>query len=70
MYITINDIKGKKRIDLSYSIHSNKEITVVSLFSDNIHYNIKKPRTIMDKISDSKKLIQVKLMQAENCSPC
>ena len=29
MYITINDIKGEKRIDLSYSIDSDKEITVI-----------------------------------------
>ena len=55
MYITINDIKGEKRIDLSYSIHSNKEIAVVSLFSDNIQYKILKLRSVMD--SDSKKLI-------------
>ena len=31
MYITINDIKGEKTIDLSYSIHSKKEIAVVSM---------------------------------------
>ena len=30
MYITINDIKGEKTIDLSYPIHSKKEITVVT----------------------------------------
>ena len=29
MYITINDIKGEKRIDLSYSIDSDKEIVVI-----------------------------------------
>ena len=29
MYITINDIKGEKRIDLSYPIHSGKEIAVI-----------------------------------------
>ena len=52
----INDIKGKKRIDLSYSIHSNKEIAVVSLFSDNIQYKVLKLRSVMNKISDSKKL--------------
>ena len=28
MYITINDIKGEKRIDLSYSIDSDKEVAV------------------------------------------
>ena len=31
MYITINDIKGEKTIDLSYPIHSEKEIAVVSM---------------------------------------
>ena len=57
MYITINDIKGEKRIDLSYPIRLNtiKEITVVSLFSDNVQYQILKLCSVMD--SDSKKLI-------------
>ena len=31
MYIKINDIKGEKTIDLSYPIHSKKEIAVVSM---------------------------------------
>ena len=31
MYITINDVKGEKTIDLSYPIHSKKEIAVVSM---------------------------------------
>ena len=31
MYITINDIKGEKTIDLSYPIHSKKDIAVVSM---------------------------------------
>ena len=42
MYITINDIKGEKTIDLSYPINSTtgrgkarKEITVVSMHSNN-----------------------------------
>ena len=42
MYITINDIIGKKTIDLSYPIYPNagrgeakKEIAVVSMFSNN-----------------------------------
>ena len=55
MYIMINDIKGEKRIDLSYSINSNKEIAVVSLFSDNIQHKVLKLRSVMD--SDRKKLI-------------
>ena len=32
MYIMINDIKGEKRIDLSYSIDSDKEIAVIIRF--------------------------------------
>ena len=36
MYITINDIIGEKRIDLSYPIHPRKEIIVVSMLSDNV----------------------------------
>ena len=40
MYITINDIKGEKMIDLSYPIHSTarraiKQIAVVSMHSNN-----------------------------------
>ena len=57
MYITINDIKGEKRIDLSYSIDSDKEIAVIIMFmlSDNIQYNILKLHSVMD--TDSKMLI-------------
>ena len=35
MYITINDIKGEKRIDLSYSIDSDKEIAAIIMHSNN-----------------------------------
>ena len=56
MYITINDVKGEKRIDLSYSIHSNKEIAVIIMLSDNVQYKVLKLRSVMD--SDSKKLIR------------
>ena len=38
MYITINDIIGQKRIDLSYPIYPKKEIAVVSMFSNNVQY--------------------------------
>ena len=37
MYIMINDIKGEKTIDLSYPIHSKKEIAVVSMHIINSH---------------------------------
>ena len=59
MYITINNIKGEKRIDL-YSIQnfdSDKEIAVIRMLRDNVKYEILKLRLVMDPISDSKKLI-------------
>ena len=60
MYITINNIKGEKRIDLSYSIQnfvSDKEIAVIRMLSDNVKYEILKLHAVMDPISDTKKLI-------------
>ena len=60
MYITINNIKGEKRIDLSYSIQnfdSDKEIAVIRMLSDNVKYEILKLRSVMDHISDAKKTI-------------
>ena len=57
MYITINNIKGEKRIDLSYSIHSDKEITDIRMLSDNIQYKVLKLCSVMDPISDTKKMI-------------
>ena len=60
MYIVINNIKGKKRIDLSYSIQnfdSSKEIAVIRMLSDNVKYEILKLRALMDPISNTKKMI-------------
>ena len=60
MYITVNNIKGESRIDLSYSIQnfdSGKEIAVIRMLSDNVKYEILKLRSVMDPISDTKKMI-------------
>ena len=57
MYITINNIKGEKRIDLSYSIHSDKEIAVIRMLSDNVQYEILKLCEVMDPVLDAKKTI-------------
>ena len=60
MYITINNIKGESRIDLSYSIQnfdSDKEIAVIRMLSDNVKYEILKVRADMDHISDMNKTI-------------
>ena len=60
MYITINNIKGEKRIGVSYSIQnfdSSKEITVIRMLSDNVKYEILKLRSVMDPISYTTKMI-------------
>ena len=42
MYTKINDVKGEIKIDLSYPIKNFDfaEIAVVSLFSDNVQYQL------------------------------
>ena len=68
MYITINDIKGEKRIDLSYSIQNfdsdkehlgtrSAEIAVIRMLSDNVKYEILELRAVIDPISNTKKMI-------------
>ena len=71
MYITINNIKGEKRIDLSYSIHnfgSSMEIAVIRMLSDNVKYEILKLHAVMDPISDTKKIIPSRTLQVESYS--
>ena len=60
MYITINNIKGEKRIELSYSIQNfgtGKEIGVIRMLSNNVQHQILKLRSVMDPISNAKKMI-------------
>ena len=55
----ITNIKGEKRIDLSYSIQnfeSGKEIAIIRMLSD-VKYEIMKLRLVMDPISDAKKTV-------------
>ena len=47
MYITINDIKGEKRIDLSYPIHPRKKIAVISMHSNNAQYWLQGPIEVL-----------------------
>ena len=60
MYITINNIKGEKRTNLSCSIQNfdlGKKIAVIKMLSNNVKYEILKLRSVMDPISNAKKLI-------------
>ena len=55
MYITINDVKGEKTIDLSYPIHSKKEIAVVSMHSNNSQISLR--RSIEVLLKTGKKIV-------------
>ena len=48
MYITINDIIGEARIDLSYPI-KGKETAVVRILSNNVQYWLKEPIDVLLK---------------------
>ena len=62
MYITINDVIGSKRIDLSYPIRPTagrgKEIPVVSMFSNNVLYWLQGPIEVL--LETGKKIVQNK----------
>ena len=62
MYIMINNVIGKKRIDLSYPICSGREvalegphsteIAVITMLSDNVQYLLKEPMKIKLKTGE------------------
>ena len=47
MYITINDVIAEKTIDLSYPIYPEKEITVVSMLSNNSQILLQKSMEVL-----------------------
>ena len=54
MYITMDDVKGEKRIDLSYPI-KGKEITVISMLSNNVQYWLQE--SIEELLKTGKKIV-------------
>ena len=68
MYITINDIIGEKTIDLSYSIRnfgSRKEITVISMLSENTQYEMTKPLKLKLADGSEKEVLSKTYMSRE-----
>ena len=59
MYIVVDDIIGKKRINLDYPICSNKEVAVIKVLINNVQYEIKNlvQSCINDISPGNKKLI-------------
>ena len=51
MEITINNIIGEKRIDLSHPI-KGEEIAVVSMLSDNVHYWLQRSIEVLLKLDN------------------
>ena len=64
MYVTIDNIVGEKRIDLAYPIWG-KEIAVVSMFSDNVQYQIRKPLKVLLITNEEKMLSEGMFMDRE-----
>ena len=59
MYITITDFVGEERIGLAYPIRnldSSKEVTIVSMFSDSVQYQIKEPFKVHLIMNEEKQL--------------
>ena len=50
MYITINDVIGERTIDLSYPIHSGREVAVVSIHSNNAQYWLQGPIEVLSRM--------------------
>ena len=57
MYITINDVKGEKTIDLSYPIRSSKEMAVMKVLSNNVQYKVIKSHIVDYILPENEKLI-------------
>ena len=58
MYLS-TDIMGEKRIDLAYPIQNLdliKEVVVVSMFSDNVHYQIREPLKVLLTTNEERQL--------------
>ena len=64
MYITITDVMGGKRIDLAYPIWG-REVAIVSMFSDNIQYQIQEPLNVLLITSKEKLLLKEKFTGRE-----
>ena len=75
MYITINDIIGEKMIDLSYPIRNfgsttgwgeaSKEITVISMLSENTQYEMTKPLKLKFVDGSEKEVLSKTYMSRE-----
>ena len=71
MNITVRNVKAEKTVNLAYPINnldSSQEIAIVSVFSDNVTYEITKPLELTLKIGgkgNAKKIIPTENIHLE-----
>ena len=68
MYIMITDIVEEKRIDLAHPIQnldSSKEVAIISMFSNYIHYLIREPLKVLLIMNEERQLQEGVLMDRE-----
>ena len=61
MYITITDVVGEKRIDLAYliwNLDSSMEVAIVSMFSDNVQYQINELLKVLLIMNKERQLLE------------
>ena len=64
MYITIIDAVGEKRVNLAFPIWG-KEVAVISMFSDNIQYQMRESLNLLLIMNEEKLLPKRKFMGSE-----
>ena len=57
MYITVTDVVGEKRTDLADLIWG-KEVAVISIFNDNIQYQIRQSLNVLLIMNEEKSCCQ------------
>ena len=68
IYITTTEVVGEKRIDLAYliwNVESSKAVAIVSMFSDNIQYQIGEPLKVLLIMNEKEQLLEGVFMNRE-----
>ena len=64
MYIMITDVVEGKRIDLAYPVQG-KQVAVISMFSNNVQYQIREPLKVLLIMNDERPLPKGTFMDRE-----
>ena len=64
----MTDVLGEKRIDLAYptlNLDSSKEVAIISMFSDNIQYQVREPLKVLLITNEERQLLEGVFMDGE-----